>query len=79
MTTQITVRLDDDLVEFVDQLVRDGKEKSRASAVSRAIQRERRREAAERDARILADLRHPDDLDSLVDYTSRNPIVLDLD
>lgn len=79
MSTQITVRLEDDVVEFIDQLVAEGREKSRASVVSRALKRERRRAAAESDARILADLRHPDELDAVVEYTSSHPISLDLD
>lgn len=77
MSTQITVRLDADLVQFVDQLVADGREKSRASVVSRALKREQRREAAERDARILAQLPRDEGLDDLAEYATRQPIDLD--
>jgi Arc/MetJ-type ribon-helix-helix transcriptional regulator len=54
MSKQIAVRLSDDLVEFVDGVVRSGRERSRAAVVSRALERERRRAVAERDAAILA-------------------------
>ena len=54
MSKQIAVRLSDELVQFVDQVVESGRERSRAAVVSRALERERRRAAAERDAEILA-------------------------
>ena len=54
MTKQIAVRLPDELVDFVDGLVRAGAGRSRAAVVSRALERERRRAVAARDAEILA-------------------------
>lgn len=54
MSKQIAVRLPDDLVDFVDEIVDSGTERSRAAVVTRALKRERRRDLAERDARILA-------------------------
>ncbi len=54
MSKQIAVRLPDDLVDFVDEIVDSGTERSRAAVVTRALARERRRRLAERDARILA-------------------------
>ena len=54
MSKQIAVRLPDELVEFVDTVVGSGRERSRAAVVSRALERERRRVAAERDAAILS-------------------------
>lgn len=54
MSKQIAVRLPDDLVDFVDEIVASGSERSRAAVVTRALERERRRKLAERDARILA-------------------------
>lgn len=54
MSKQIAVRLPDDLVDFVDEIVDAGAARSRATVVSRALERERRRALAERDARILA-------------------------
>jgi Arc/MetJ-type ribon-helix-helix transcriptional regulator len=54
MSKQIAVRLPDDLVDFVDTLIKDGKAKSRATVVTRALERERRRVIAAQDAAILA-------------------------
>jgi len=54
MSKQIAVRLPDELVEFVDGLVNAGAGRSRAAVVSRALERERRRAIAARDAEILA-------------------------
>jgi Uma2 family endonuclease/predicted transcriptional regulator len=54
MSRQIAVRLPDDLVDFVDAVVDSGAERSRATVVTRALERERRRVIAARDAEILA-------------------------
>jgi Arc/MetJ-type ribon-helix-helix transcriptional regulator len=54
MGKQIAIRLPDELVEFVDTAVASGKARSRASVVTRALERERRRAIAEKDAEILA-------------------------
>jgi antitoxin MazE3 len=48
------VRLSDDLVDFVDSIVETVEQRSRAAVVSRALERERRRTIAARDAEILA-------------------------
>ncbi|WBQ02563.1 ribbon-helix-helix domain-containing protein [Kribbella sp. CA-293567] len=83
MSKQITVRLPDELVEFMDRLVDDNKASSRASVVARAMERERRRELAERDAAILeahslAAREDPDDLDGLA-VTAGGTVLTDLD
>ena len=54
MSLQVTVRLPEVLVAFMDQQVRDGRAASRAAVVAAAIERERRRQIGERDAAILA-------------------------
>jgi Arc/MetJ-type ribon-helix-helix transcriptional regulator len=54
MSKQIAVRLADELVDFVDAIVESGTERSRAAVVTRALERERRRMVAARDAEILA-------------------------
>jgi len=54
MSKQIAVRLSDELVDFVDAVVGAGTEPSRAAVVTRALERERRRAIAARDAEILA-------------------------
>jgi len=71
MTTQIAVRLPDELVAWVDQQVAEGKTRSRASAVERALRREVRRQLAERDARIYAEMKPGDDeLDEMLTWVN---------
>lgn len=81
MSAEIVVRLPDDLVAFIDDLVSHGEAASRAQVVSQALKRERRRRGAERDAAIYAADRaseDPDKLDALVAHTS-HPALDDLD
>lgn len=73
MSAQIAVRLPEELVEFIDRLVADGRASSRAAVVSQALQRERRRELAARDAAILAVNGDDDDLDVLAEHAARTP------
>jgi Arc/MetJ-type ribon-helix-helix transcriptional regulator len=74
MTKQIAVRLPDDLVEFIDELVEQGAATSRAAFVTRAIDRERRQAVAARDAGILPDVGSDADLDELAEFAARiNP------
>lgn len=75
MSVQITVRLPDDLVAFLDEEVHRGAVRSRADAVTRALTRERRRTAALADVAILRGS-GPDDLDELAGYTSAHPVEL---
>jgi Arc/MetJ-type ribon-helix-helix transcriptional regulator len=70
MSRQIAVRLPDELVEFLDRLVQRGAATSRAEVVARALQRERRREIAARDAEILARASNDPDLDSLAEHAA---------
>jgi Arc/MetJ-type ribon-helix-helix transcriptional regulator len=75
VSTQIAVRLPEELVAFIDRLVADGRAPSRAAVVSQALQRERRREAAARDAAILAAGNgDEDDLDDLAEHAARTPL-----
>ena len=75
MSTQIAVRLPEELVEFIDRLVADGRAPSRAAVVSRALHRERRREIAARDAAILSGAEsQDDDLDALARHAARTPL-----
>jgi Arc/MetJ-type ribon-helix-helix transcriptional regulator len=71
MSKQIAVRLPDDIVEFIDRLVEDGEASSRAAVVARAVDRERRRQVAARDAAILAQAGPDHDLDGLAAYAAR--------
>lgn len=73
MSTQIAVRLPDEIVTFIDAEIAEAKAKSRAEFVLRALERERRRTLALRDAMILNKTKNtPDDLDSLVTWTTQN-------
>ena len=74
MSKQIAVRLPDHIVDFIDQLVDQGQATSRASVVARALDRERRREIAARDAAILARTDPEADLDGLAEYAARTPL-----
>ena len=76
MSTQIAVRLPDELVAYVDQAVASGRVKSRAELVSRLIARDARRQRAEDDLQRLIEAGALDDLDALamVKATSATPI-----
>lgn len=70
MSKQIAVRLSDELVEFVDDVVGSGAERSRAAVVTRALERERRRSVAARDAEILARTGPDPELQGLAEYAA---------
>jgi len=74
MSTQIAIRLSDDMVAFIDDLVRSGDARSRAAVVSRALERERRRKVAERDAAILSRQEPDPDLDGLAEFAAAIPL-----
>jgi antitoxin MazE3 len=71
MSIQIAVRLPDDTVQRLDELVAHGDAPSRASVIERALAREFRRLLAERDAAILASAGADADLDALAEYAAR--------
>jgi Arc/MetJ-type ribon-helix-helix transcriptional regulator len=82
MTVQITVRLPDELVAFVDAEVARGAATSRAEAVAKALVRERRRRRALEDVAILqaeaaGGLGADPDLDGLARHTAAHPVALD--
>lgn len=70
MSTQIAVRLPDEVVSFLDRTVAAGKAPSRAALVTVAVEREMRRQAAEQDAKTLGEHGTADDLDELVRWSS---------
>lgn len=76
MSKQIAVRLPDDLVDFVDEIVDSGVERSRAAVVSRALERERRRMVATRDAQILARVGSDPELAGLAEHVVGLPSAL---
>ncbi|NLE78909.1 MAG: antitoxin [Rhodococcus sp.] len=78
MSTQIAVRLPDEIVDFIDEEVGHDRARSRAAVVLRALERERRRLLAERDAAILATTAsESDDMDALAKHVSTLPSDLD--
>lgn len=77
MSKQIAVRLPDELVDFVDELVDSGAGRSRAAVVTRALERERRRMVAARDAQILAATGPDPELAGLAKYAVRLASELD--
>jgi len=71
MSVQMTIRVDDDLATFVDRAAAAG-EGSRADVINRALRREVRRRAAERDAQIYASTADGDlDSDSYAQWAAR--------
>ena len=72
MSVQIAVRLPEELVSFIDSEVESGNGASRAAIVYRALDRERRRRLAERDAEILAQNKSHE-LDGLARFTAELP------
>ena len=73
MSTQIAVRLPEEIVEFVDSQVSSGAAKSRAEFIWHAIRREQRRLAAERDAAIYAEFGEDPELEGIAEYAARMP------
>ena len=77
MSKQIAVRLPDEMVEFLDSEVSASRASSRAAVVVRALEREKRRQVAARDADILARSRTDTDMDSLAGFAASLPIDLE--
>jgi Arc/MetJ-type ribon-helix-helix transcriptional regulator len=74
MSKQIAVRLSDELVAFVDEVVGSGAQRSRAAVVTRALERERRRVVAARDAEILARTGDDPELAGLAEHVAGLPV-----
>jgi len=77
MSTQIAVRLPDEVVAFLDRTVATGKASSRAALVASALEREMRRQLAEHDAAILRGDGAADDLDDLVAWAGTHSAIED--
>jgi len=73
MSRQIAVRLPDDLVDFVDEVASASPRRSRASVVAHALERERRRVIATRDAQILARTGPDPQLEGLAEHAAQLP------
>jgi len=74
---QVTVRLDADLVAFIDQQVEDGVFATRAAFLNQAAERQRRYQLALHDIAILNNDREKDDLHELAQWNVRRPLDLD--
>lgn len=72
MTTQIAVRLPDEMVSFLDEAVRTGAASSRVAVVATALEREMRLRAAQADADVLSRVGPADDLDDLVAWSAQH-------
>jgi antitoxin MazE3 len=70
VSTQIAVRLPDEVVTRLDELVANGQAPSRASVIEQALAREFRRLIAIRDAEILARAAQDDDMDALAEHAA---------
>jgi Arc/MetJ-type ribon-helix-helix transcriptional regulator len=79
VSTQIAVRLPDELVAYVDSAVAAGRVKSRAELVARLIERDARRQRAEEDLQRLTACGALDDreLQAIVNSTSDSPLQID--
>lgn len=77
MSTQIAVRLPEELVQYIDDLVERRIVKSRADFVAKAIAREQRHRGALADVEVLKRLGNDPDLDALAEYQAAHPIELD--
>jgi Arc/MetJ-type ribon-helix-helix transcriptional regulator len=72
MTTQIAVRLPDELVKFVDGMVSRGVVSSRAAFITRLLERERRREQALEDLEIIKRAGPDPELNDLAKWQAEN-------
>ena len=79
MSTQIAVRLADELVAYVDEAVAAGRVKSRADLVARLIARDARRQRAEEDLQRLIKRGALVDAElfAIVDSVSDTPLSID--
>lgn len=73
MSTQITIRLPDDQVQFLDHLVSVGHASSRANAVATAIAREQHYRDVLHDIQRLQATGDDEDLANLADYLTNQP------
>jgi Arc/MetJ-type ribon-helix-helix transcriptional regulator len=77
MSTQIAVRLPDEVVAFLDREVSENRAPSRAAVVLGALERERRRQIALRDAAILAATEPDQDLAALAEFNAQRAADID--
>ncbi len=78
MSRAVPVRLDDDDIATLDELVRLGLAANRSDAIKRGIDRDRRRLAALKDARVYGRDREDADLTAFASSAASTPLT-DLD
>jgi Arc/MetJ-type ribon-helix-helix transcriptional regulator len=74
-TTQISVRLPDSVVAYLNEQVKSGKGRSRASIIAAWAEEARRREIRARDIEIHLKMKNepdPDELDRLAEWGARH-------
>lgn len=78
MSVQIAVRLSNETVAFIDEIVQSGRAGSRAEVVARALAREQRRERSLRDLDILRQGESgEDEFGPMHAYLARRPLDID--
>ena len=78
MSIQIAVRLPDQLVNSLDEMVDSGAARSRASVIERALLREMRYQRMVQEVEILnSEIGSDEDLDSLARFGSGLPLDVD--
>jgi Arc/MetJ-type ribon-helix-helix transcriptional regulator len=79
MSKQIALRLPDELVDFLDEVIASGRFESRAAIVTRELRRFQRRLIAERDAEIYRTQGDDPELLAIAEFISKHPVSLDDD
>lgn len=77
VSTQIAVRLPDEIVDYLDEQVRSGRVRSRAELITRLLAREQRRDRALIDLDRIGGSDRRDDLDDSVRSARRTPLDID--
>ncbi|WP_293697243.1 ribbon-helix-helix domain-containing protein [uncultured Agrococcus sp.] len=77
MSAPVNVRLPEQMVEFLDDLVRRGLVPNRTAAISTAIEREIRARQAMNDVEALQQQGTQDDLDDLVAWSADRAVIQD--
>lgn len=77
MSRQVAVRLPDELVAYIDELVAAGMAPSRAVIITRALEQQRRRDRQEQDAHIYAARGDAPDLAEFTRLAAAQPMDLD--
>lgn len=78
MSTQIAIRLPDELVEHLDNAVRNGIAATRSGLIRILLSRELRRSEVAAELAVLSQpWNDPDDLDGLAEWTGRQSLTIE--